>query len=186
MSERAPFQVLILPFRQTGLGGREFALFRRSDSGDWQGIAGGGDRGESPLLAAGREMEEESGLPRHLPLIPLDTMTMIPKFHFQRNESWNSDILVIPEFSFGVDVSHYEIVLSHEHTETGWFSPQSAFDRLKWDSNKVALWELDQRLQYQLFRPSTEMAALKEGLDSRFLEHWRGVSQGEAPSACQK
>lgn len=48
---RAPFQVLVLPFRKT-TSGTEYALFRRSDSGDWQTIAGGGDDGETPLQAS--------------------------------------------------------------------------------------------------------------------------------------
>ncbi|MFT9222092.1 hypothetical protein [Gluconobacter oxydans] len=47
---RAPCQVLVLPFRKTG-SDTEYALFRRSDSGDWQAITGGGDGGETPLLA---------------------------------------------------------------------------------------------------------------------------------------
>lgn len=170
-NKRAPFQVLVFPFR-VAEGGREYALFRRSDSGDWQGIAGGGDEGEAPLIAASREMEEECGLPRDLPLLPLDAITMVPKTEFQQNEHWGPDILVVPEFSFGVDAVQNELVLSQEHTEAGWFSLHIAIELLKWDSNKTALWELDQRLQYQVFRPLNETAPLSVGLNGRFWERW--------------
>ena len=169
---RAPFQVLVLPFR-VAEGEPEYALFRRSDSGDWQGIAGGGDEGEAPLIAAGREMEEESGLPRDLALLPLDAIAMVPKTQFRRNGHWGPDILVVPEFSFGVDAWQNELVLSHEHDEAGWFPLHIAVDRLKWDSNKTALWELDQRLKYRVFRPRHETTPLLAGLSGRFWERWR-------------
>ena len=38
---RAPFQILVFPYRRRG-DKFEFALFRRADDGYWQGIAGGG------------------------------------------------------------------------------------------------------------------------------------------------
>ena len=38
---RAPFQVVVLPFRLTDSGGVEFAVLRRADDGQWQGVAGG-------------------------------------------------------------------------------------------------------------------------------------------------
>lgn len=45
MNDRAAFQVLVLPYRQTSQG-TEFALFRRADADCWQGVAGGGEAGE--------------------------------------------------------------------------------------------------------------------------------------------
>ena len=56
---RAPFQVLVLPFRRTGGGGVEFAVLRRRDLGLWQGVAGGGEDGEAPGQAAVREASED-------------------------------------------------------------------------------------------------------------------------------
>jgi hypothetical protein len=37
---RAPFQVLVFPFRPTQAGDWEFAVFQRADGDWWQGIAG--------------------------------------------------------------------------------------------------------------------------------------------------
>lgn len=47
---RAPFQVLVLPYRRTE-GGLFYAVFRRLDCAYWQGLAGGEVR-EAPPQAA--------------------------------------------------------------------------------------------------------------------------------------
>ncbi|MDX9955097.1 MAG: NUDIX domain-containing protein, partial [Anaerolineae bacterium] len=60
---RAPFQVLVYPYRRKLDGQIEIALLKRADAGYWQGIAGGGEDPESPLEAARRETYEESGIP---------------------------------------------------------------------------------------------------------------------------
>ena len=60
---RAPFQVLVYPYRKASNRQFEYALLRRSDQGLWQGIAGGGEGEEKPLEAAKRETYEESGIP---------------------------------------------------------------------------------------------------------------------------
>ncbi len=44
---RAPFQVLVIPFRRTP-GGTQFAVLRRSDTGWWQFVSGGGEDQETP------------------------------------------------------------------------------------------------------------------------------------------
>lgn len=49
---RAPFQVLVFPYRKNLLDQFEFALLLRADEGFWQGIAGGGEDSETPLEAA--------------------------------------------------------------------------------------------------------------------------------------
>ena len=56
---RAPFQVLVYPYRKTREDGLEYALLKRSDAGYWQGIAGGGEDNETLLEAARREAYEE-------------------------------------------------------------------------------------------------------------------------------
>jgi len=75
---RAPFQVLILPFRQAADGDWQYGVLRRSDE-YWQGIAGGGEDGEAPLEAAMREMEEEAGWrAAEVVLYELDTRDTVP------------------------------------------------------------------------------------------------------------
>ena len=43
-------------------------------------------------------------------------------------------------------VKNETIRLSHEHTKMEWLSYEDAKARLKWDSNRNALWELNWKL----------------------------------------
>ena len=58
---RAPFQVLIIPYRKTADGLR-FCVFHRSDRDIWQFVSGGGEDDEAPPEAARRELFEETGI----------------------------------------------------------------------------------------------------------------------------
>ena len=143
---RAPFQILVLPYRRTPTG-FEYAIVKRSDAGWWQFVAGGGEVGESPLEAALRETEEEIGVHPNAPLLELDSKTTVPKVVFGAAESWGNDVFVIPEHCFAANVGSHEIRLSGEHNEFQWVDYQTAREKLKWDSNRCALWELNERLK---------------------------------------
>src|SRR5262245_20238141 len=94
--QRAPLQVLVLPFRRTPAW-IEYALFRRAEQeGYWQGVAGGAERGESPLAAARRETREEAGLSEDLPYYRLTTSTYVPAYHFSARRYWPKDLYVLP------------------------------------------------------------------------------------------
>ena len=56
-------------------------------------------------------------------------------------------MFVIPEFCFAVDIGEFEIKLSEEHQRIEWLRYKAAHARLTWDSNRVALWELNERLR---------------------------------------
>ncbi|MFJ7947370.1 NUDIX domain-containing protein [Streptomyces sp. NPDC096354] len=101
--------------------GRDAVRACRSDGAYWQGVAGGGEAGESPLQAARREAAEEAGLDSGFELVELDARVTIPVVHVTGEFTWGPDVLVIPEFAFGVRVDTPELMLSHEHTEYGWF-----------------------------------------------------------------
>ena len=144
---RAAFQVLVLPYRQTGQG-TEYALFRRADAAYWQGVAGGGEAGESPAQAARGETAEEAGLVGEREFIVLDARATIPVVYVTGEFTWGPDVLVIPEYAFGVRAEDAEVTLSDEHTEFGWFGLDDAVKVVQWDSNRTALWELDHRLRH--------------------------------------
>ena len=145
---RAPFQVVIFAFRATS-GPVEYAVLRRSDAGYWQAIAGGGEDGESVLDAARREAEEEASLPRTSRFFRLDTINSVPIYHFAPRKEWPENLYVITNYAFGVDATNSEIVLSHEHTQVIWMPFHEAYSMLHWEGNKIALWELNQRILQQ-------------------------------------
>jgi dATP pyrophosphohydrolase len=134
--------------------GPEFAVLKRSDAKCWQFVAGGGEDAESPLEAATRETREEIGFPTDGHLFQLDSMATVPKDCFAAAEAWGPDIHVIPEYCFAVDVGDHRLVLSDEHAELRWASYDQAYRLLKWDSNRNALWELNERLKKEGFEPA--------------------------------
>lgn len=145
---RAPFQVLVLPFRRRGTGVLEYALFERADLGYWQGIAGGGEDEEMPLAAARREAWEEARVPTTADFYPLATRCSVPvsNIHVSARGHWPRNLYVLPIHAFAVDCSGAELRLSAEHTAYEWLRYADAARRLRWDSDRTALWELDQRI----------------------------------------
>jgi len=123
-----------------------YLLFKRSDLNVWQWIAGGGENQESPEQTARREAREEANIPEIARLIRLDSVASIPATHFADRYLWGTDVYVIPEYSFGVEVENEEVCSSGEHNECAWLDYETARNRLEWDSNKTALWELHSRL----------------------------------------
>ncbi|MCX6826038.1 MAG: NUDIX pyrophosphatase [candidate division Zixibacteria bacterium] len=152
--DRAPFQVLIFPYRVLPNDDILYAVFRRdlSTGGYWQGIAGGGAVGESELEAARREANEEAGIDLNSEYVRLDCYAMIPVVNVC-GFKWGKSVLVIPEYCFGVRIKHENLILSSEHMEYQWVTYQEALDILHWDSNKSALWELDYRLREKIGYP---------------------------------
>ncbi|MFZ2488880.1 MAG: NUDIX pyrophosphatase [Anaerolineae bacterium] len=144
---RAPFQVLVYPYRKNSNEQIEYALMKRSNEGFWQGIAGGGEDNEKPLEAAKRETYEESGIPTTSEFIQLDTIEPVPVIEFRDSHLWGDNVYVIPQYCFGVTSQDIQIVISHEHTEYKWLSYEEAYQLIKFDGNKTALWELDKRLK---------------------------------------
>ena len=94
---RAPFQVLILPYRRRADGEYEFAVFRRADVDAWQGIAGGGEDDETPEQVARREALEEGGIPPDAAYLALDARASIAVTGFRDSHRWGEAVYVIPE-----------------------------------------------------------------------------------------
>ena len=145
---RAPFQILVFPYRPTQSGDWEFAVFQLADEGWWQGIAGGGEDDETPLQAARRECFEEAGIPISSTFVELDAMASIKVIWFRDYQQWGADRFVIPEHAFGVEVAEgTDLVLSHEHLTFRWLPYEEAEAMVRFDSNRTALWELNLRIR---------------------------------------
>jgi dATP pyrophosphohydrolase len=106
------FQVLVIPYLIDADGQLRYLLFKRSDLDVWQWIAGGGENQETPEETARREALEEAGIPEDTHLIRLDSMASIPAIHFADHHLWETDLYVIPEYSFGIEVKDPEVCLS--------------------------------------------------------------------------
>ena len=145
---RAKYQVLILPYIIKD-NKPLFCIFKRSDMGIWQFIAGGGeDEDKSPLSSAKREAFEEAGIYENEKYTALETRCSVSTECFEKSRLlWGDDCLVIPEYTFAVELSSEAIKLSSEHTKYSWVDYETAIQKLKYDSNKVALWELDNKIK---------------------------------------
>src|SRR5262249_55905464 len=118
---------------------------RRADNGVWQGIAGGGEDHETPHDAAVREMQEEAGITT-AGLLPLDAVGSVRVENFRERQAWDPPLRQMPEDAFGGGVDGWEISLAHEHLEVAWLTFEEALARLVWESNRIALRELNGRL----------------------------------------
>src|SRR5260370_37065438 len=114
---RATFQVLIIPYRIDADGQPRYLLFKRSDLDVWQWIAGGGEADEKPEQTARREAREEAEIPEDAHLIRLDSMASIPATYFADQHRWGTEVYVIPEYSFGVQVKNEEVLFSSGQSE---------------------------------------------------------------------
>ena len=143
---RAPFQILAIPYRIIN-GISYFCIFHRADHDQWQFIAGGGEDAETPAEAAKREIFEESGVATDS-IISLKSMCYLPTDIFPHKHlyNWPRDPYVVPEYAFGFACVE-DIKLSHEHSECVWLIYEEAHGKLKWDSNRTALYELNCRIK---------------------------------------
>ena len=130
---RAPFQILAIPYKCINKVPL-YCVLHRSDVD------------ETPIEAAKREISEEGGVVV-TDVITLTSICYVPVEIFPKRHlyNWANDMYVIPEHSFGFECEK-NIVLSHEHTECVWLTYEQAKNKLKWDSNKTALYELNCRL----------------------------------------
>ncbi|MGH7862823.1 MAG: VOC family protein [Candidatus Dormibacteraceae bacterium] len=88
---------------------------------------------------------------------------------------------MIPNYTFGVELTTEPIVLSHEHTEHRWLSFEEATALLKWDDNRTALWELHERLTNGDIAWRTIFASRVKVVEVEGLDH----VQISAPPECE-
>ena len=143
---REPYQILSIPYRIVD-GKPLFCIFRRTDSNYWQFIAGGGENGETPIEAAKRETFEEIGVEPKI-IQQLTCIAYVPAevVAESRRQHWDKNTYVIPEYTFAFECDS-DPTLSLEHIEYKWLTYDEARKLLKWDSNKVAMYEIKTLLE---------------------------------------
>jgi len=142
---RAEFQVLVIPFIRNENEGTKYLVFKRTDNSNWQFIAGGGEDSEIPLEAAKRETREEANIIAS-EFYFLKTISMIPITEFRGHKS-KKGLYVIPEYCFAVEMKNAVINISMEHTDYKLATYTEATSLLRYDGNKTALWELNERIK---------------------------------------
>ncbi len=144
---RAPLQVLVILYKKE----KDEILYGiglRSTRNIWQFVAGGAEDKETPIEAAIGELSEETGINiKEEDLIVLDSKTTIPVVNVTGTYTWGKDVFVVPEYAFAVNATNFQIKLSNEHTEFKWLKYDKAMEILTYDSNKSALWELNEKLK---------------------------------------
>jgi len=145
---RAPFQVLVIPFIKCDNKIKYCVFERKNPLCQYQFIAGGGKNAETPIEAAKRESVEEAQI-RCDNFIKLTSLCYIPTHIFSKKQrqEWGDDIFVIPEYAFAAELKSEKITISDEHIDFHWSTYDEAITKLKWDSNKTALYELNCRIK---------------------------------------
>ena len=142
VTRAAPFQVLVIPFRRSP--DLRFCVLQRADSGHWQWIAGGGEDAETPLEAAQREVAEEVGLVS-IQLRPLASRAFVPVDNFARGATGPLPSPRFPSTPSCLRRARTRARVPSTRTSLGSIY-ETAFELLRWDSNRSALWELQDRL----------------------------------------
>lgn len=142
---RQPINVLVIPYFIID-NDIKYAIFKRSDGDITQWISGGVEGDEEVYEAALRECYEEAGIESNQ-LMKLDSVASVPGHFFPEYKSWGNDVFVVNEISFAIEVEKINLSLSDEHQHVQWVSYEEALKTLTFESNKVALWELNQRLK---------------------------------------
>lgn len=144
---RAPLQVLVILYKKEKYE-ILYGIGLRSTRNIWQFVAGGGEDKETPIEAAVRELREETSINiKKEDLIVLDSKATIPVVSVTGIYTWGKDVFVVPEYAFAVNATNFQIKLSNEHTKFKWLEYDKAMEILTYDSNKTALWELNERLK---------------------------------------
>ena len=148
---RAPYNVLVLPY-YIYENNVEYCIFKRADMNIWQFIAGGGEDDEEPRTAAIRESLEEASISPNSNYRQLVSMGYVSVENFSEKvrQTWGEKS-VIPVFTFSVNLDKKDIVISDEHTEFKWCSYTKARERLRFDLDKTALYELNEEIKRRTF-----------------------------------
>ena len=145
---RQPVNVMVFPFRLGRDGLVEYAVFRRADDANWQPVGGGVEGDEELPAAARREAFEETGWSGGA-LYRLDMVGGVGRDDFAARVYWPSDVYIVTKHFFGLDLGPdaADVTLSREHRESRWCGYDEAYALLRYDDDRTALWELNERLR---------------------------------------
>lgn len=128
----------------TRRGGREVLLLHRAPKhgGYWHVVAGDVEPGESAVQAAGRELQEETGLVAEIGLGVAvteyaDALTEDPS---KPKAEDDSPVVSVRVDCFGVEAPQdWEPTLDWEHDDHRWCQPSEAVQEIRWPATAQAL-----------------------------------------------
>ena len=72
----------------------------------------------------------------------------MPACFFSASKEWGPKTYVVKEYAFGVELTKTDkVALANEHKSFKFVDYESAAKKLKWDSNRTALYELNERIK---------------------------------------
>ena len=120
------------------VGGLETLILRRSAqvrcTGAWEAVHGHLEAGETPVDAALRELEEETGTRP----TAFYNLSRAESFYLHRTD----ELALIPAFAAILDPA-VEVVLSSEHDEQRWVSIADAVGVMAWPRERRALGDIE-------------------------------------------
>lgn len=140
---RKPRQVLIFLYKKTD-DSYKYCLFKRKNENYYQAISGGVENNETLIETVKRELREETKIESNK-IYKLSTISSIPKINIIKENLWDNTY-VAKEYTYAIEIKQETIKISEEHEKYEWLNYEEAYKKLKYDSNKTALWELNERL----------------------------------------
>ena len=148
-------------FRRHGRGFQILCLRRAPGiplPGVWQPVTGKKRRGERALVAAAREVREETGL-EPIGWWGLETMSMW-------FESANERFVALPLYACEA-APDAKVVLSREHDDYAWLSPRAAGARFAWETQRRALAAIEREVWRSKSAHYLERSALLAELERK-------------------
>lgn len=145
---RQPYQILNLLYKKDENNNLLYGVLLRKKQNVWQFVAGGGEENEAPIQTAKRELKEETGIEiKDNEITKLDAISTIPVVNITGEFTWGKNVYVIPEYTFAINATNKKVKISNEHKKIEWLRYENAMKKLEFDSNKTALWELNEKLK---------------------------------------
>ncbi len=110
----------------------------KQDASWWQSPRGGIEKDESPADAALRETSEETGIEKPLAFYDLDYNYQF-EYTVKDPETGRPVMTTVTDYCFAIETDREAIVLSDEHIDYRWVTPEEAMETFDFEGNREAV-----------------------------------------------